>query len=45
MEGKASYMQANGKYLGINKDGTTIIMRSEKELEDFLRKNNLKKTK
>jgi hypothetical protein len=45
MEGKASYMEVDGRYLGVNKDGTTVIMSNEEELQDFLRKNNLKKNK
>jgi len=45
MEGKASYMEVDGQYLGVNKDGSTIIMYTKEELKVFIKQNGLKEIK
>jgi hypothetical protein len=45
MEGKASYMEADGKYLGVRKDGSTVIMFTKAELKIFIKENGLKEIK
>ena len=45
MPDKASYLEVKGKYFLVIDDGSTVTLNSKKELEKYLKQNNLKEVK